>query len=235
MSNVSSFDSLKSFVVATYHRHSENGLQPFAQPSITVSRESGSGGEVICQKLGEKLSEKLSADWAVWDRNLLDLVLKEMQLSAKMAEFLPEAGRSGIESFVRELLGVHPSLWTMVEKTNETIERLARVGNVIIVGRGAHLVASRHRKTFSVRIVCPLEERARRLAATREGLDRDAARALIQREDRDKEEYLAKYFHHDINNPHDYDMILNTRHLEPEEAVDMIFVAFTEFLRTQEN
>ncbi|MCC5789417.1 MAG: cytidylate kinase-like family protein [Opitutales bacterium] len=235
MSYSASPDSLKSFVLATYRRHADSGLVPFAKPSITVSRETGSDGEAICQLLGERLTEAMPGAWSVWDRNLLHLVLKEMQLSEKVAEFLPEAGRSGVEAFVRELLGVHPSMWTMVEKTNETIERLARVGNVIIVGRGAHLVAARHRKTFSVRIVCPLEERVRRLAARREELDRDGAREVIQKEDRDKEEYLAKHFHRDINDPHDYDLVVNTRHLKPREAVALIEKAFVEFLKGQED
>ncbi|MCH8475680.1 MAG: cytidylate kinase-like family protein [Opitutales bacterium] len=235
MSYSTSPDSLKSFVLATYWRHSNGGLVPFAKPSITVSRETGSDGEAICQLLGERLSETMPDPWSVWDRNLLHLVLKEMNLSDKVAEFLPETGRTGVHAFVRELLGVHPSMWTMVEKTNETIERLARVGNVIIVGRGAHLVAARYRKTFSVRIVCPLEERVRRFAAQNEDLDRDGARKVIQKEDRDKEEYLAKHFYHDINDPHDYDLVVNTRHLKPHEAVGLIETAFAEFLKAQDD
>lgn len=34
---------------------------------------------------------------------------------------------------VDELLGLHPSSWTLVEHTTQTIRRLAVMGNVILV------------------------------------------------------------------------------------------------------
>ena len=229
-------DSLKSFIVATYHRHNESELAPFARPMIAVSRETGSSGEEICKILAEKLGRRLGREkepWAVFDRNLLQLVLKEMNLSEKVAEFLPEAGSSGIDAFVRELLGVHPSMWTMKEKTNETIDRLARVGNVIIVGRGAHLVTKKYPSAFAVRIVCPLEERVRRVTEREQRSNREEVRDELLREDKEKAEYLKNYFQRNIDDSHDYDLVLNTGHFTPEKAAGILEKAFLEFANQQ--
>jgi hypothetical protein len=42
-----------------------------------------------------------------------------------------------VEAIVEEVLGLHPSGWTLVQHTTKTILRLAGLGHTILVGRGA--------------------------------------------------------------------------------------------------
>lgn len=225
-------DSLRSYLVATYRRHEADGLAHQNQPSVTVSRDTGAGGEELCQHLGKMLTQHYGASqhpWTVIDRNLIDFVLQEMNQPAKVAEYLPEASHFGIEQFIREMLGVHPPVWSMVEKTNEVIRRLAKAGNVVIVGRGSHLVTRDLARTFSIRLIAPLEARIIRIMQ-RDKVQKDDAVALIKKEDEAKAAYLDTYFQRDIDNPRDYNLVLNTSGFTPEQGAKVVFHALIEFL-----
>jgi hypothetical protein len=58
---------------------------------------------------------------------------------------------------VDELLGLHPSSWTLVEHTTQTIRRLAIRGNVILVGRGSDFILAHFSDVYHVRLVRQFE------------------------------------------------------------------------------
>ena len=132
------------------------------QPVITISRQAGAGSKVVAAELAAKLqarAEPGSSPWTVFDRNLLDSVLKEHRLPERLTEFMPEDRVSGIGDTVDQLLGMHPPTWVLVRKTADTILHLAELGNVILIGRGANVVTSRLRYAFHVRLVGSVQRR----------------------------------------------------------------------------
>ena len=53
-----------------------------------------------------------------------------------------------ISGDVDVLLGIHPSQWTLLRKMTESILQLARMGKVIIVGRGANIITAKQKIFF---------------------------------------------------------------------------------------
>ena len=99
--------------------------------------------------------------WAVFDANLAKQVLEDHKLPANLERFMTEDARLPVEAIVEEVLRLHPSAWTLVEHTTQTILRLAGLGHAILVGRGASVITARLPNVFHVRLVAPLATRIR--------------------------------------------------------------------------
>src|SRR5579864_9468147 len=132
-----------------------SGEPPQVQ-TITISRQTGSGGHTIAEKLAEHLACRDGSTghpWSVFDRNLVEKVLEHHNLPVRLARFMPEDRVSEINDIMDELFGLHPSSWLLVRKTSETILHLAELGNVIVIGRAANIVTARLPHAFHVRLV----------------------------------------------------------------------------------
>lgn len=191
------------------------------RPVVTFSRETAAGAHSIALRLAELLEARSKEKWGVLDRELVMEVIKTHNLPARVAEYMPEAPRREVTGWVEELLGVHPPVWTLVEKTNDTIRRLANAGNVILVGRGAHSVTSRTSTAFHVRLVAPLEKRVERATSTYE-VSIQEARRLVEQKDRERRHYVKQNFDRDVGDALDYHLVLNTGLLSDEEAAQLI-------------
>lgn len=201
---------------------------------VTISRQAGTGGHFIAEKLAEHLqtlSPEGSASWMIFDRNLVERVLEDHQLPPRLARFMPEDRISQLEDTLDELFGLHPPSWTLVEKAGETILRLAELGNVILIGRAANIIASKLDYAFHVRLVGSLEARTEFVQADRQ-LDRKAALELIQHDDEGRRRYVKKYFHKDIDDPLLYHLVINTPVVG--HAVAAKLIAATMFSRTDQ-
>src|ERR1051325_1337889 len=115
------------------------------KPAVTISRMTGSGGRTVASKLAEYLQARVPAhcQWTVFDRNLMAKVMEEHHLDKRIAEFMPENHKPMLTDIMEELLGLHPSSWTLVRQTAETILHLAQMGYVILVGRGANVITQK--------------------------------------------------------------------------------------------
>ena len=125
-----------------------------------------------------------------------------------------------IDAF-EEFIGLHPSTWTLVEKTNATILRLAQIGNVILVGRGANIVTSELQTAFHVHIVGSLEKRIER-AQKVFNLDEKAAFDYIKKKDEARKRYIKDNFGKNLNDPLLYHVVINTDLINYEEAAQLI-------------
>jgi CMP/dCMP kinase len=203
----------------------EKAYQP-QQPSITISRETGSGAVTIAQILVERLnavSESASntASWTVFDRNLAKRVLADHELSQNLERFMVEDARLPVEAIVEELLGLHPTQWTLVQQTTKTILRLASLGRTILVGRGAEVITSRLPFVFHVRLVAPLEKRIQHASQYYSLTEEDAAK-MIKETDHGRRRYLRRYFDAEPDDPLLYDLVLNTGRLGFVRTAELI-------------
>lgn len=195
--------------------------------AITISRQAGCGASLVAERLAKLLKardESAMAPWTVFDRNLIEQVLKDHNLPVHFAKYLPEDRIWEIQDAMDELFGVHPSTWTVVEHTAETILRLVQMGNVILIGRGANLITARMPGVFHVRLVAPLADRIAHVQRFY-GKTQDEARDFIVREDKGRERYLKKYFEADLNDPLHYHLVLNTSLVSYDAAAEIIYQA----------
>lgn len=212
-------------------------LQPHGRPltvsadstwkAITISRQAGSGGHTVAEKLVEHLQAQAPPTfppWVVFDRNLVEKVLEDHNLPGRLARFMPEDRISEISDTMDELFGLHPPSWILVRKTADTILHLAQLGNVVLLGRGAHVITSKLAHVFHVRLVGSLERRLKRIRELN-GLSSKTANELAYREDLGRRRYLKKYFNKDIDDPLLYHVVINTDLISCEEAARMIAIA----------
>ena len=195
-------------------------LADSVQAHLAISREEGAGGSEIAQAIGEKL------DWEVLDRNLLDRVADEFRISRTMLELVDEA-RS---NWVYDVLGTWLdrkiiSSEKYVTHLIHVVLAAARQGNVVLVGRGAQFLLPR-KKGLAVRIIASLDYRIEQVAQ-REGLDDEVARRFIEEKDVGRRDFVRRYFHHDIDDPHLYDLVVNVERIGRQGAVDQILLAIS--------
>src|SRR5437016_2428512 len=77
--------------------------------SVTISRQVGCGAQQVAEKLAALLQQNALPDsppWTVFDRNLMDRVMEDHHLPARLAQFLHEDRVTRIQEIVDSLIGV---------------------------------------------------------------------------------------------------------------------------------
>jgi len=192
--------------------------------AVTISRQAGSGGHAVAERLAELLQDQEpqpARPWTVFDRNLVEKVLEDHNLPARLAKFMPEDHVSEIADIMDELFGLHPPSWVLVRQTAATILQLAKLGHVIIIGRGANVITRRLPQVFHVRLVGSLERRIKRLQQFSH-LTREAAHKLAETEDLARQRYLKQFFDKNIEDPLLYHLVINTDLITTDDVACMI-------------
>jgi cytidylate kinase len=194
-----------------------------AKPAITIARQEGAGGLTVASNLAEYLQTHVSSRdvWTVFSQHLVAKVLEDHHLNKRAAGFMKEGHKSVVTDAIEELLGLHPSDWTFVQRANATILRLAQAGNVILVGRGANIVTSKLQTVFHVYLIGSLEKRIEQ-AQKVFSLDRKSAINYIKKKDEDRRRYLKDNFDKDIDDLLLYHVIINTDLVRHDEAARLI-------------
>jgi cytidylate kinase len=196
-------------------------MTPTPLAFVTVSRQSGAGGTSFARALARHLNAGTGAKdkgWKIYDGNLTLRMLESNHLSSHVARFLPEDKVPEFNALIGELVGLHPSLWELVQKTNEAICELARQQHTIVVGRGANFATRHLGGGVHVRLVAPPEHRAARLAQLY-NLTHQKALELNARRDAARRRYVKSTFGSDIEDPRGYDLVFNTAEVTLAEAV----------------
>jgi CMP/dCMP kinase len=208
-------------------------------PVITISREYGSGGTQIAERLCQILG------YSYFDKNLMLQVAAEMGVSeANVVDFSEDTYR--MRNFIERLFGrrrlraeatstdageASLRAETLSEADGITLVRdtiLAAYdrGNVVIVGRGGQAILQEKPGVLHVRIIAPLGGRALRVKEERD-LSLSEATEMAQAKDMAAAAYLERFFDIDWNNPMLYHLILNIGKWEIEGAADVIIGALT--------
>lgn len=194
------------------------------RPAVTISRQAGCGALVVAQKLATILQQDLSPDdppWTVFDRNLMDKVLEDHNLPVRLAKFLPEDRMTELQDITDELFGLRPASWTLIHHTSETILKLAELGSVILIGRGANVITAKLPQVIHVRLVAPLEVRLKH-CQTSYNMTETFARDFCRKEDEGRRRYLKKYFQGNVDDPLLYHLTINTGHVSFDAAAQLI-------------
>ena len=219
------FEKCQGYIASQARRLKEKGrIAGHDPPAITISRETGAGAVTFADYLAEYLNQKFpSAEcaWTVFDKNLVKQVLEDHDLPARLEEFMPEDRPKHVEDAVGDMLGVHPPNWKLVEHAEDTIYRLAKMGNCILVGRGANIVTEDLPNVFRLRLVGSLEARVKRCMDFYKIAEK-AARDLIKTQDRGRRRYLLAYFDRDVDDPLDYNMVINVDSFTSESLARLI-------------
>lgn len=216
------FEKAEAYLNVHLSHTGPRGVIKAPGPFVTISRESGAGGSAVARALVDLLQQQEpSHPWAIYSANLIDEMLRSSGLPAAIARFLPEDRVSEIDATIGEILGLHPNLWTLIDKTNELIRRLARDGHAIVLGRGAVFATAGIANGVHVRLVAPTAVRAERIAHWL-GLSPDAATLLNARRDAARARYVHSTFDADVTDPNEYDLVINTATIPATTAAEVI-------------
>jgi cytidylate kinase len=206
---------------------------PFGSPSrpfLTISRETCAGATTLGRLLLPLLNEQMGdADrsWMFLDKDLLTRALTQHHLPEHLADYLPEDRVSEIKGMIGEIVGLHPPLWELEHRVSEAILQIAQLGYVIFAGRAAHLITHDLPGGFHLRLVAPMESRITRMQGL-QNCDRAAARRILEETDRARRRYVQSNFEREIDDPHTYDLVINTEHLSPPTTAQLVLRAMQE-------
>ncbi|RME70533.1 MAG: cytidylate kinase-like family protein [Verrucomicrobia bacterium] len=197
---------------------------PEEGPYVTISREAGAGAPEFAQSLADHLNagdRDSEVQWTVFDQKIVEHVLQDQNLSPTLARFLPEDRIPHIISSLGEIIGLHPNLWTLVQRTNAFMRELARRGHVILVGRGANFATAGIRGGVHCRLVAPEHHRACRVSAE-QNIDLEEAHSVIRRIDSARRHYVRSVFDTDVADPTAYDIVINTARVPFSQSIEVI-------------
>jgi len=100
------------------------------------------------------------------------------------------------------------------------IEAIGRAGESILVGRGAGFMLPRE-TTLTIRVIAPLKDRALRLAE-RMGVSVRTARRAARDLDRRRAQFDRTMHRANANDPHNFDLVLDTHSLGLEIAAEVV-------------
>jgi cytidylate kinase len=198
---------------------------------ITISRELGSRGSQVADLLCEKLG------YCRVDKNLLSQIAADagVNIQAVLDKERAVTGRPRlISDQMTSLYGRAPSAFgskgDMDDKTyarivQETMERFAREGNAVIVGRGGQIVLRDWPTALHVHIYAPPEARVQHLQERQNISELDAKRRITT-SDEQKRLYIRNA-HNNANwkDAKHYHLMINTGYITPELAAEIIVQA----------
>jgi cytidylate kinase len=202
------------------------GEHPVRQkPAVSISRQAGAGAVTVAHLAAKQLETECPGDppcpWVVFDRNLVEEIARDHNLSKTVATYMVEDTRFPLTDAFEALLGLHPSSWTMMEQATSTVRKLAMKGNVILVGRGSSAITTRLPHVLHVRLVAPFQQRVRHFASYNQ-LDEERAAHVVRETDEARRRFLRQYFGIDIDDPLQYDLVINTGRTSFHQAARII-------------
>jgi len=201
---------------------------------ITIEREYGAGGGVIAEKLASRLG------WKLWDQLLTQEIARQMDCDCRAVENHEERKDPTYYRLLKAFMrGSHEGVQNasrlrMVDTecvrdaVRKIIPEIAKAGNCVIVGRGsAYYLCSRH-DAFHVFIYAPFDERVLRLQST--GKSEKEAEELAETVDRDRADFLKRYFNVEWPGRHCFHLMVNSG-MGDEVAVEIILDAVARYTK----
>jgi cytidylate kinase len=203
---------------------------------VTIEREYGSGGGVIAEKVATRLG------WKLWDQLLTQEIARRLDCECEAVERHEERREPTyhrlLNSFMRGSFEGSlnaPRLKVLDTEcvravANKLMPELAAAGNCVIVGRGSAYCLCGRADTFHVFIYAPFHERVRRLQEM--GKSEKEAEELADTVDRERADFIKKYFKVDWPARHCFHLMVNSA-VGDEVAVQIILDAVAQYGKHQ--
>jgi cytidylate kinase len=192
---------------------------------VTIEREYGCGGGEIAEQVAKQLG------WKLWDQQLTEEIARLANcpkvVVADREERTDPLYYRLFKSFLRgsyegsinaHKLNVVDSE-SILKITERVVQHVSKTGNSVIVGRGSQHFLSDRQDTLRVFLYAPREDKVRRLLAR--GKSEKEAQQLVDTVDRERIDFIQKYFHVEWPDRSIYHTMINTA-IGDEAVVYMI-------------
>ena len=193
-------------------------------PLITISRMAGTNahgiGRFIIMRLAEYADPDLNTGWDLFDQKLCALIAQNKSLDADYDALVTDKYRAGgVHRMVYELLIGTPQEYRIQKKIEEVIRLLARLGKVVIIGRGGFQIARHMSGAIHLHLVAPLDYRVQDVMKF-DNLSEEAAVKKIKEIDEERARFLKKHHNCDIRDPANFDLVWNVARFPASEIVN---------------
>jgi cytidylate kinase len=200
---------------------------------VTIEREYGSGGGEIAQLLAKQLG------WKLWDQQLTEEIARLANCPKAVVEVREERTdpmyyrlfKSFLRGSYEGSLNAHKlnvvDSESILKITERVVQDAAKTGNSVIVGRGSQHFLRNRPDTLRVFLYAPREDKFRRLLAR--GKSEKETQQLVDTVDRERADFIQKYFHVEWPDRAIYHAMINTA-IGDEAVVQMIL----DFMKTVE-
>lgn len=165
---------------------------------ITIEREYGSGGGEIAQLVATRLG------WKLWDQQLTEEIARLARCPKGVVEAREEKNdplyyrlfksflRGSYEGSINAPKLNLVDSETILTITKRVVEHVAERGNCVIVGRGSQQFLKSRTDTLRIFLYAPRDEKVRRLLSS--GKSEREAEELVDNVDRERADFIQKYF-----------------------------------------
>jgi CMP/dCMP kinase len=197
-------------------------------PLITLSRQFGSGGSEVAERVARAL------DWQLYDNAVVDEVARRLKMQPadvsareERVPSLPERISSAMALGMPEVmptvadLAMQPTEERIVEMTKRVIEEAVHAGPAVLVGRGAQCMLASRSDALHVFCYAPAEALAS-YAVTNLGIAREDAARVVAETNHNREQYVKRHWKRDWRDFANYHVCVNTAWLGLDGAADLI-------------
>jgi len=197
-------------------------------PLITVSRQYGSGGSEVAERVARAL------DWHLYDNAVVDEVARRLGMPAEevsareervpsLAERLASIMALGVPEVMPTVadLAMQPSEERIVEMTKRVIEEAVQSGPAVLVGRGAQCMLAERADALHVFCYAPTEALSS-YAVTNLGIAREDAARVVAERNHHREQYVKQHWKRDWRDFANYHVCVNTAWLGLDGAAELI-------------
>jgi uncharacterized protein len=210
-----------------------------AYPVVCISRVTAAGGEgmghLVAERLGYRYFDdevlKLAAEHAGVDPTVLEKAEHHKGLVARLMDALlaPPAEVEGYLKRRPEGYAAHdapslamPPVEELRRLIKDAIVEIARRGQAVIVAHAASMALAVNPEVLRVHVTASRATRVRRLWEANMLVSEEEYAQAIAESDRQRREYLARFYDVHEESPTHYDLIINTDAVRIEAAVGAI-------------
>jgi hypothetical protein len=187
-------------------------------PWITISRQLGSYGAPLADRVAESLG------WKAYDREILAAIAAETRSQEVLLERYEEHAVREFDEYLAPLIVPDdPGHARYLVELAAVIVRIARQGRAVLVGRGAHWVLTPERG-LRIRTVGDFDARVA-VVSRLEDAPLDEARRTVSENDRAQRAFIRQTFHKEIDDPSGYDLVLNVVDMGLDAACQAVLAA----------
>jgi len=206
----------------------QRGEVPRNRPFVTISREFGCEGTDLAISLAEALNKSKTygkgEEWLYYDRALLEKLAEDYDLKAEAIKVAEEHGRSEIEQYLSKELSKRPDDYDVYQYLVSAISTLSKRGNVILVGRGASILAQNFGTGFHVRLYASTQFKVKRMRDCMPDIsdDADAVASFIQKESKKREGFIERFTLKSPADPLYYHLMINNGKFTVDQMRDLV-------------
>ena len=200
---------------------------------ITISREVGSGGRTV----GEKLAEKLNVNYV--SKQLIQALEEKFNLTRAGIEHLKSTKKNWFTDLFEQVAPAPKAtikvggftysrefqdtvtVQDIYDAEVEILNAIADEGSCVIAGRSAFFVLKDRPNKVDIFITASKEHRIERIMA-KQGMKREEAIQLMESIDKGRDNYVKRFTDLSRYDMRNYDLILDMDYLSEDEAVEKI-------------